>query len=77
MKNDINTVEVLLEYEDTQLRKVKSAVNQPFTNGHSPELEQSNELIPELESRYLQLIGILICAVDLMSIYIFLEVVVM
>ena len=48
VKNPIKIVEGLLKDDYRQLRKVKSAGKQPLTNGYWPELEQSNELIPEL-----------------------------
>ena len=57
--------------EKRQLSKIKSAVKQPLSNVYWPELEQSDEPILELESRYLQLIGILNWVVELRSIDIF------
>ena len=48
--------------------------NQTLPNGYCPQLEKSDELIPELVSRYLQLIGILHCEVELGHIQIFTEV---
>ena len=60
MNNDINT-EGLLKDEDIHLRKVKLAGKQPLPNGYSPELDQSDDLIPKLASCYLQLGGILCC----------------
>ena len=46
-------------------------------NGYRPELEQSDDLSPEIASHYLKLIGILRWAVELGRIEIFTEVVVM
>ena len=74
VKNVINTVEGLLKDEDRQLRKVKLAGKHPFQDGYLPELEQRNELIPELASSYLQFIGILRWEVELGRIDIFTEV---
>ena len=54
-----------------------SAGKHPFLNGYQPELKQSDELILELESCYLQLIVILRWAVELGHIYIFTEVTIM
>ena len=77
MNNVINVVEVLLKYEDRQLIKVKLAGNKPSPKIYRPELEQNNELIPEIASRYLKLVGILIWSVEIGSIGIFAEVEVM
>ena len=74
VKNVIKTVEELLKDEDVQLRKFKFDGRQPLMNGYQQELEQSNELIPDLVSCYVQLIGILLLAVELGSIEIFKEV---
>ena len=60
-----------------ELRNVKSAEKQPLPNGYRTELEQSDELSPELASRYLQLIGILRWAMELGHIEISTEVAVM
>ena len=59
MKNATKTVEVLLKDGYRQLRKFKSTGKQPLPNGYCPGLDQSDELIPEIASRYLQLIWIL------------------
>ena len=77
MKNEINIVERPLKDGDRQLIKVYSSVKQPLPNGYQTELRQSDELIPELVSSYLQLIDILRWAVDLGRIKILTEVVVM
>ena len=53
MKNVIKMVEGLLKYEDIKLRKFKSYGKQPLPNRSWPELEQIDELSPELASRYL------------------------
>ena len=74
LKNLIKTVEELLKDEDVQLRKFKFDGRQPLMNGYQQELEQSNELIPDLVSCYVQLIEILRWAVELGSIEIFKEV---
>ena len=63
--------------EYRQLRKVKSIGNETFSNEYWPELEKSDELIPDLVLHYMQLIEILRWEVDLGSIGIFTEVVVM
>ena len=59
--------------EDVPLRKFKLDGNQLLLNGYQPELEQSNKLIPDLASCYVQFIGILLLAVELGSIDIFKE----
>ena len=60
-----------------QLRKVKSSGKQPLPNGYWPELEQINDMSPELASHYLQLIWILSWGVEIGRIEIFMEVAVM
>ena len=70
-------VEGLLKDRDRQLRKVKLYGKQPLPNGYHPELEHSDEMILELSSHYLQLIGIFYWAVELDHIGIFTEVAVM
>ena len=77
MKNSIKTVDAILEKEGRALRHTKSVENQPLPSGYWPELEQSDELVPDLASRYLQLIGILLWAVELGRIDIYAEVAVM
>ena len=59
------------------MRKVKLDGKQPFPNEYRMDLEQSDDMIPEIASRYLQLVGILRWAVDLGHIGIFTEVAVM
>ena len=76
-ENLIMAVKGLFKDKYRQLRKVNSYGNQPLPNLYRPELEQSDELIPELASRYLQLIGILCWALEIGRIYIFAEVAVM
>ena len=63
--------------EDGQLRKVKSSGKHPLPNRYRPNLEQINELILELASNYLYLIGILRGAVLLGCIDILTEIAVM
>ena len=46
----------------------------PFPKGYKPELDVTEELEPELASRYLQLIGICRWAVEIGRVDIFLEV---
>ena len=58
-ENLIMAVKGLFKDKYRQLRKVNSYGNQTLQNLYWPELGQSDELIPELASRYLQLIGIL------------------
>ena len=50
MKNAIKTVEGMLKDDNIQLRKVKLTGKQPFPDRYTPELDQSDELIPELVS---------------------------
>ena len=59
MNNTINIVELLLKGEDRQLRNFKVYINQTLTNIYQPDLEQINEMGPELALCYLQLIGYL------------------
>ena len=59
------------------MRKVKLDGKQPFPNEYRMDLEQRDDMIPEIASRYLQLVGILRWAVDLGHIGIFTEVAVM
>ena len=77
MNNEIKTVEVVLKDYDRQLRKVKSAGKQPLQNGYWLDLEQSDDLSPDLAARYLQLIGVLRWVVELRRIDISTEVAVM
>jgi hypothetical protein len=57
VKNAIKTVEGLLA-EDGEGYVLKNMAKNPFPMNYQPELDVSNELGPELSSRYLQLIGI-------------------
>ena len=69
----IITVERLFE-EDGEGFTFRNSVNNPFPTGYKPELDVTEELGPEIISRYLQLIGICRWAVELGRIHIFLEV---
>jgi hypothetical protein len=73
VKNAIKTVEALLE-EDGEGYVLKNAVSNPFPNGYKPELDVTDELGPELASRYLQLIGIGRWAVEIGRLDIYLEI---
>jgi hypothetical protein len=64
VKNAIKTVEGLLA-EDGEGYVLKNKVKNPFPMNYQPELDVSNELGPELSSRYLQLIGIARWAIEL------------
>ena len=77
MKNSISTVEGLLKDENRKLKKVKLAGKKPFPDGYRPELEQIDELILELASRYLQVIGISLWTMKIRRINIFIEVAIM
>jgi len=57
VKNAIKTVKGLLN-EDGKGYVLKNKVKNPFPMNYKPELDTSDELGPELLSRYLQLIGI-------------------
>jgi hypothetical protein len=57
VKNAIKTVKGLLA-EDGEGYVLKNKVKNPFPTNYQPKLDVSNELGPELSSRYLQLIGI-------------------
>ena len=67
----------MLKDEDRHLKKVKYTGKQPLPNRYLKELEQSDDMIPELVSRSLQLIGILNWEVELGRIEIFMVVGVM
>ena len=73
VKNDITTVERLFE-EDGEGFTFRNSAKNPFPTGYKPELYVTEELGPEMISRYLQLIGIFRWAVELRRINIFLEV---
>jgi hypothetical protein len=64
VKNAIKTVESLFE-EDGEGYVLKNRVKNPFPMNYRPELDVSDELGPELLSRYLQLIGICRWAIEL------------
>lgn len=73
VKNAVGVVERLLD-EDQEGYALKSKVKNPFLTGYRPELDVTDELSPELASRYMQLIGILRWSVEIGRIDIFLEV---
>ena len=64
VKNAISTVEGLFE-EDGEGFTFRNSVKNPFPTGYKPELDVTEELGPEMISRYLQLIGIWRWAVEL------------
>jgi hypothetical protein len=72
VKNAIETVEKLFE-EDGEGYTLKNNAKNPFPQNYKPELDITEELGPELASRYLQLIGICRWAVELGRIDIYLE----
>ena len=72
VKNAVATVERLLE-EDGEGYTLKNNVKDPFPRDYRPELDVTDELGPELASRYLQLIGICRWAVEIGRIDIFHE----
>jgi hypothetical protein len=57
VKNSVKTVKGLLA-EDGEGYVLKNMAKNPFPMNYQPELDMSNELGPQLSSRYLQLIGI-------------------
>ena len=73
VKNAIKTVERLFE-EDGENYMLKNNAKNPLPSGYKPELDITDELGPELGSRYLQLIGICRWAVELGRVDILLEV---
>ena len=73
VKNAIETVEKLFN-EDGEGYTLKSNAKNPFPPNYKPELDVTEELGPELASRFLQLIGICRWAVELGRIDIYLEV---
>jgi hypothetical protein len=73
VKNAIKTVERLFG-EDGEGYVLKNKVKNPFPANYKPELDVSDELGPELSSRYLQLIGIARWAIELGRIDIYLEI---
>jgi hypothetical protein len=62
VKNSLLVVERLLS-EDGDGYVLKSKVKNPFPTGYKPEIDVTDELAPDLASRYMQLIGILHWAV--------------
>ena len=64
VKNAIITVEQLFE-EDGEGFTFRNSVKNPFPTGYNPELYVTEELGPEMVSRYLQLIDIFRWAVEL------------
>jgi hypothetical protein len=72
-KNAVKTIEDLLE-QDGEGYTLKSKARNPLPNNYKPELDVTDELGPELVSRYLQLIGIARWAIELGRIDIFYEV---
>ena len=56
VKNEIITVEWLFE-EDGKGYTLSNTVKDSFPKGYKPELDVTEELEPELASRYLQLMG--------------------
>ena len=77
VKNKTRTVEGMLKEDGRTLRNTKASGKQPLTSIYQLEMEQSEELNPELASWYLQLIGILRWAVELGRIDIFTETAIM
>ena len=73
VKNAITTVERIFE-EDSGGFTFRNSVKNLFPTGYKAELDVTEELRPEIISRYLQLIGICRWAVELGRIDIFLEV---
>ena len=73
VKNAIETIEKLFN-EDGEGYTLKSNAKNPFPPNYKPELDVTEELGPELASRFLQLIGICRWAVELGRIDIYLEV---
>jgi hypothetical protein len=66
-------VERLLS-EDGEGYVLRSKIKNPFPTGYKPDIDVTDELSPELASRYMQLIGILRWVVEIGRIDIYLEV---
>ena len=66
MENAIKTVEGLL-LEDGEGYVLKTQAKNPLPQGYRPELDVTSELDSDLASRYMQLIGILRWAVELVG----------
>jgi hypothetical protein len=64
VKNSLLVVERLLS-EDGEGYVLKTKVKNPFPTNYKPELDVTEELEPELASRYMQLIGILHWTVEI------------
>ena len=73
VKNAITTIERLFE-EDGEGFTFRNNVKNLFPTGYNPELDVTEELGPEIISRYIHIIGICRWAVELRRIDIFLEV---
>ena len=72
MTNAVKTVESLLN-EDGRGEVLKSNARNPLPTKYRPELDVTDELGPDMLSRYLQLIGILRWAIELGRVDIFFE----
>ena len=64
VKNAVITVNQLFE-EDGEGYTLRNTVKAPFLLGYKPDIDVTEKLGPELESRYLQLIGICRWAVEI------------
>jgi hypothetical protein len=73
VKNSGKVVEALLHENDPDV-KLKSTVRNSFPSGYKPELDVTPELNDHLDSHYLQLMGILHCAIELSQVDMFGEV---
>ena len=73
VKNTMQVIEQLFE-EDAKGYFLKNKVKNPFPSGYQLELDESDELGPELASQFMHLIGILQWAVKLGHIDIYLKV---
>jgi hypothetical protein len=73
VKNAVQVIEHLLS-EDGKGYSLKSKVKNRFPTGYRPEFDVTDELSPELTSRFMQLIRILQWAIKLRRIDIFLKV---
>ena len=73
VKNAIAVVKHLLD-EDGEGYLLKNKVKNPFPSNYRPELDVTDELGTTIALRYMQLIGILRCAIELGCIDIFYEV---
>jgi hypothetical protein len=71
--NSLLVVERLLS-KDGEGYALRSKIKNPFPTGYKPDIDVTDELSPELASRYMQLIGILRWAVEIGRIDIYLEV---